>query len=73
MNTPATYTTRDEAIQREIVDVLGPYNTQRHDIEAIANDVLTTTGEGTHYRWTLDTNKDFWIYVASHQLPASSD
>lgn len=62
-----TYTTRDEAIDREITTPLGEYAAQ-HDVEAIADEVLTTTGEGTDYRYTLREDVDFWDVVAQHAL-----
>lgn len=62
-----TYTTRNEAIDREIIAPLGEYTAQ-HDVDAIADEVLTTTGEGTDYRYTLREDVDFWDVVAQHAL-----
>lgn len=62
-----TYTTRNEAIQREIIEPLGEYASE-HDIDAIADAVLTTTGEGTDYRYTLREDVDFWDVAAQHAL-----
>lgn len=59
------YTTREEAINAEIIAPLGEYADQ-HNIDAIADKVLTTTGEGTTYRWALNTNVDFWQTVANN-------
>lgn len=61
------YTTRNEAIDREIIAPLGEYADQ-HDIDAIADEVLTTTGEGIYYRYTLRDDVDFWDIVAQHAL-----
>lgn len=61
------YTTRNEAIDREIIAPLGEYAAQ-HDTDAIADAVLTTTGEGTDYRYTLREDVDFWDVVAQHAL-----
>ena len=46
------YTTRDDAIHYEITLALGEY-ADEHDIDAIADEVLTTTGEGSSYRLSL--------------------
>lgn len=62
-----TYTTRNEAIDQEIITPLGEYADQ-HDVDAIADEVLTTTGEGTDYRYTLREDIDFWDVVAQHAL-----
>ena len=62
-----TYTTRNGAIDREIISPLGEYAAQ-HDIDAIADEVLTTTGEGIDYRYTLREDVDFWDVVAQHAL-----
>lgn len=67
----ATYTTRTEAIDREIVEPIeaGDATAAGFDIEAIADQVLTTTGEGVDYRWTLrdDIDEDtFWGIVADN-------
>lgn len=61
------YTTRGEAIDQEIIAPLGEYADQ-HDIDAIADAVLTTTGEGIDYRYTLREDVDFWEIVAQHAL-----
>lgn len=62
-----TYTTRNEAIDRDIIEPLGEYASE-HDIDAIAGAVLTTTGEGIGYRYTLREDVDFWDVVAQHAL-----
>ncbi|MBK4161027.1 hypothetical protein GWO73_04190 [Corynebacterium macginleyi] len=62
-----TYTTRNEAIDNEIITPLGEYADQ-HDVDAIADEVLTTTGEGTDYRYTLRDDVDFWDITAEHAL-----
>ena len=64
-----TYTTRTEAIAHEIIAALP--NTEDWDVDAIADDLLTTTGEGTEYRWTLRddiTEDQFWSTVAAHEI-----
>lgn len=65
MNT--IFTTRNEAIDRLIIEPLGEF-ADEHDIDAIADEVLTTTGEGVDYRWTIDEDADFWEIVANNQL-----
>lgn len=65
-NDKATYVTRHEAIQREIIEPLTDYVAD-HDIEAIADEVLDTTGEGTNYRYVcvVDT-EEFWRVVMNN-------
>lgn len=62
-----TYTDRHEAIHNEIIIALGDY-ADEHDIDAIADQVLTTTGEGTNYRIILDEDVDFWAVVEANAL-----
>ena len=62
-----TYSTRNEAIDRLIIEPLGEF-ADEHDIDAIADELLTTTGEGVDYRWTIDEGADFWDVVANNQL-----
>ena len=62
------YATRDEAIQREIVEVIGKY-ADEHMIDAIADEVLTTTGAGTQYRYVMAVDADeFWEIVHRHAV-----
>lgn len=60
-----TYTTRDEAVTREIIEPLGEYANE-HNIEEIAEQVIITTGEGTKLRYTLNEDVDFWEVVESN-------
>lgn len=62
-----TYTTRNEAIEAEIITPLGEF-ADEYDIDAIADEVLTTTGEGVDYRYTVDEDADFWAIVEKHAL-----
>lgn len=67
------YATYTDAYTHEILTPLGEY-ASCHDIDAIADDVLTTTGEGVSYRWTVRPeldNDDFWAIVEQHQRPGS--
>lgn len=61
-----TYSTRDEAIEREIVAALAEYAAD-YDIEAIADEVLGDYGEG--YVCKVDTDT-FWEVVAKHDRSA---
>lgn len=65
MSDVTTYATRDEAIEFEVIMVLNECGggAGEYDIEAIATEVLTTTGEGTGYRWVLNPEADFWDSV----------
>ena len=71
-----TYATRDEAVEREIVEVLnaGHGSTAAFDIDAIADEVLTTTGEGGYYRYVLAVDEDtYWAAVARHARTSAGD
>lgn len=60
----ATYITRDEAIQREIIDPLGEYAAV-HDIDAIADELIVCDDSGLYY---LDKDADFWDVVFTKAL-----
>lgn len=60
-----TYTDRNEAIAQEITAALGQY-ADEHDIDAIADEVLETTGNG--YRYQIREDVDFWEIVEKHAL-----
>lgn len=62
-----TYTTRNEAIDREIIQPLGEYADQ-FDIDAIADQVLVSVGEGIDYRFTTSDDVDFWDVVAQNEI-----
>lgn len=62
-----TYTDRNEAIAQEIAAALGQY-ADEHDIEAIADEVLETVGEGSEYRYQVRKDVDFWEIVEKHAL-----
>ena len=63
-----TYTTRTEAIQREIVEPLGNHAGE-HDIDAIADALIvmgsTDKGEVTY---AIDEDADFWKIVENNAL-----
>lgn len=58
-----TYTTRNEAVQREIIEPLGEWAAE-HDVDAIADQLIKTEGEGFY----LDQDADFWEVVANNAL-----
>ena len=58
-----TYTTRNEAVQREIIEPLGEWAAE-HDVDAIADQLIKTEGEGFY----LDEDADFWAVVEAHAL-----
>lgn len=66
------YSTRNEAIEREIVTAIeaGDATRNEFDIDAIADEVIeqviTETGQVT-YQVTADTD-DFWVAVERHAL-----
>lgn len=57
------YTSRDEAIQREIVEPIG--DVADYDIEAIAQDVLGGYADGYACKVEVD---EFWRVVAEKEL-----
>ena len=61
-----SYITRDDAIQVEIIDVINAgdgVTADEYDIDAIADQVLTSEGYGTKYRIVVDETVDFWAAV----------
>lgn len=62
-----TYTTHDEAVQREIIEPLGEF-ADEYDIDAIADEVIVEVGEGVDYGFTIDEDADFWAIVEKYAL-----
>lgn len=61
-----SYTTKQDAIQAEIIDVIestGVATADEYDIEAIADQVLTSEGDGVEYRITANEAVCFWAVV----------
>lgn len=58
-----TYTTRNEAIQREIIEPLGEW-AEEHNIDAIADTLIKAEDEG----FTIDQDADYWAVVAANTL-----
>ena len=61
-----SYTTKQDAIQAEIIDVIeasGVATADEYDIDAIADQVLTSEGTGFEYRIVVDEAVDFWAVV----------
>ena len=60
------YTTRDEAIKREIFTAIeqGFASRDEYDIDAIADELLIFDGQ--HY--TVDEAVDFWQLVAENEI-----
>ena len=59
----ATYETRQEAIDAELMTPLGEFADQ-HDTEAIADEVLGTDDDGKYH--VKVTQNAFWAIVAKH-------
>ena len=75
MNGNSTWTTRNDAVEaleallaQADTTLAGRPVTDAYDVEAIADEVLTTTGHGTTYRFVLADLEDdeFWAIVARH-------
>lgn len=62
-----TYTSRSEAIQREIIDPLGEYAAV-HDIDAIADELIVCDASGSGAVYYLDEDVDFWDAVFTKAL-----
>lgn len=63
----ATYTTRTEAIEREIIEVInaGDANANDYNVEAIADLVIGDYEDG--YALKVDES-DFWSIVADNEI-----
>lgn len=62
-NIMTTYTTRNEAVQREIIEPLGEW-AEEHNIDAIADTLIKAEDEG----FTIDQDADYWAVVAANTL-----
>mgnify|MGYP000844406973 FL=1 len=70
---PQLYVTRNDAIEKEIIepleagddDLTGPVE-DAYDVDAIADEILITTGAGTRYRFLRDPAASFWDTAARH-------
>lgn len=71
----STWTTRNDAVEaleamlaQADTTLAGRPVTDAYDVDAIADEVLTTTGHGTTYRYVLADLEDdeFWTIVARH-------
>lgn len=60
----ATYETRNEAVQREIIEPLGEWANE-HNIDAIADQLIKAEDDG----FTIDPDSNyFWAVVAANTL-----
>ena len=75
MNGNSTWTTRNDAVEaleamlaQADTTLAGRPVVDAYDVEAIADEVLTTAGHGTTYRFVLADLEDeeFWAAVARH-------
>lgn len=64
-----TYSTRDEAIQNEIITPLGQYANE-HNIDAIADEIILQdnlgNGEVCYFNALEDEPDNFWDVVANN-------
>lgn len=67
--TDKTYSTRNEAIQREIIDALGEF-ADDFDVDAIATEVIDSrmAGANPEFFCTVD-GSEFWTIVEKHASP----
>ena len=61
-----TYSTKNEAIKREIVEPLGEHAGD-HDIDAIADEIIISGGTAVHPQFSIDPAADFWAIVARNE------
>ena len=75
MNGNSTWTTRNDAVEaleamlaQADTTLAGRTVADAYDVEAIADEVLTTAGHGTTYRFVFADIEDdeFWAAVARH-------
>ena len=61
------YSTKDEAIEREIIDVIeaGDATRDEYDIDAIADQVIDSDERNRYY---AREDVDFWEIVAANQI-----
>lgn len=62
-----TYTTRNEAITREIIEPLGEWANE-HDIDAIADELIVCDATGPNAVYSVAEDADFWAVVAANTL-----
>ena len=60
-----TYSRRNEAVQREIIEPLGEW-AEEHNIDAIADQLIICDGSGLNPKCSLDQDADFWGVVAAN-------
>ncbi|OFP66501.1 hypothetical protein HMPREF2978_04790 [Corynebacterium sp. HMSC074C01] len=58
-----TYTTKNEAVLREIIEPLGEYANE-HDVDTIADKLIIAGDNG----FRLNQDADFWGVVANNPL-----
>ncbi len=61
-----TYITKNEAIQREIIEPLGDYAAD-FDIDAIADEIIISGGTAVSPKFFIDPAADFWAIVARNE------
>lgn len=62
-----TYETRNEAVQREIIEPLGEW-AEEHDIDAIADELIVCYATGPNAVYSVDEDADFWAVVAANTI-----
>ena len=61
-----SYTTKNDAIQREIIEPLGEY-AGGYDIDAIADEIIIPGGTAVAPQFSIDPAADFWAIVAQNE------
>lgn len=61
-----TYSTKTDAIQREIIEPLGEY-AGGYDIDAIADKIIIPGGTAVSPQFSIDPAADFWAIVARNE------
>ena len=61
-----TYTTRDEAIHREIIEPLGEH-AEDFDIDGIADEIIIAGGTAMQPKFYSNPNIDFVAVIENHE------
>ena len=62
------YLSKKEAIEKEIIEIIGKHNIDRYNIPAIAELLIKKDSPRIDHRYQLDTSQDFWEVVANNTM-----
>lgn len=61
-----SYSTKNDAIQREIIEPLGEY-AGNYNIDAIADEIIISGGTAVAPQFSIDPAADFWVIAARNE------